>query len=195
MWLNPDMNYRWMMRRLHGWGVSRHKLRGGFLHTRLGDRVLHRELWIPTRESLALAFLVGLPVTMVPFLPLQTVIACVIGFMLGANLPVVFLLQFLSNPATAVMQLPACYLVGELILGGDLSQLYAQVRAHPMTAVSGHNLWALYLGSFVLGPLLGALAYFGTKIIWREPPPRPRPPGRQGDSRPPIPRVRHKKPA
>lgn len=187
------MNFRWMMRRLNRWGMSRHKLRGGFLHTRLGDRILHRELWVPTRMSLALAFLVGMPVTTIPFLPLQSVIACGIGFLVGANLPVCLLLQYLSNPATAVVQLPACYLVGELVLGGDFAEIYAHVRANPVTAFSGHNLFALYLGSFVLGPLLGALGYFLTKILWREQPPKAKKHGRHHGA--PLPHHPHKKPA
>lgn len=164
------------MRRLHRWGFSRSKLRGGFLHTRLGDRVLHRELWVPTRESLARAFLVGLPVTMIPFLPLQTVIACAIGFFLGANLPVCFALQFLSSPATAVIQLPACYLVGQLLLGADLSETYAMVRAHPLSVVSAKNLEALYLGAVVLGLFCGGSGYILTRLIWREKPKRVRKP-------------------
>ncbi|MEY4940372.1 MAG: hypothetical protein RIQ93_2107 [Verrucomicrobiota bacterium] len=184
------MNFRWMMRRLHGWGFSRRKLRGGFLHARLGDRILHRELWIPTRTSLALAFLIGMPVTTIPFLPLQSVIACFFGFLAGANLPVCFLLQFLSTPATAVIQLPACYLAGELILGGNFVEIYAQLRAHPMMAVSTHNLWALYLGSFALGPFLGILGYFGTKLAWRERPKRHR-----GPRHPHVPPMPHKKAA
>lgn len=186
------MNFRWMMRRLNRWGMSRHKLRGGFLHKRLGDRILHRELWVPTRMSLALAFLVGMPVTTIPFLPLQSVIACGIGFLVGANLPVCLLLQYLSNPATAVVQLPACYLIGELVLGGDFAEIYAHVRANPVTAFSGHNFFALYLGSFVLGPLLGGLGYLLTKFFWREQPPKAKKHGRHHGA--PLPHHPHKKP-
>lgn len=169
-----------MMRRLHRWGVSRHKLRGGFLHSKLGDRVLESELWIPTRESLARAWLVGIPVTTVPFLPGQTIVACAIGFLVRANLPVCFLLQYLSNPATAFIQLPACYFTGRYIIGLFSSQpmpsLQATLRtleAHPFSvALWGEGAFALYLGGFVLGPLLGLFAYGLTHLLWKEKPKR-----------------------
>ncbi|MBI5382909.1 MAG: DUF2062 domain-containing protein [Opitutae bacterium] len=163
------------MRRLHGWGVSRQKLRGGFLHSKLGDRILERELWFPTRESLARAWLVGMTVTVIPFLPAQTLIACAIGFLFRANLPVCFALQYLSNPATAVVQLPACYLIGRLLVGASLSETWQQIRLHPGDAlISGQAIWSLYLGAIVLGPLLGGLGYGLTHLIWRE---EPRPAG------------------
>ena len=102
------------------------------------------------------------------------------------------LLQCLSNPATAVVQLPACYLIGELVLGGDFAEIYAHVRANPVTAFSGHNFFALYLGSFVLGPLLGVLGYLLTKFFWREQPPKANKHGRHHGA--PLPHHPHKKP-
>lgn len=158
------------MRRLHRWGFSRHKLRGGFLHSRLGDRLLERELWFPSRESLARAFAIGLPVTMIPFLPAQTVIACGIGFFARANLPVTFALQYLSTPLTAAIQLPACYLVGRLLFGENPFDTFAQVRAHPAVMLSPGAIGSLYLGAVVLGVLLGVLGYVLTRAIWRERP-------------------------
>jgi len=158
------------MRRLHRWGISRHKLRGGFLHSKLGDRILHRELWFPTRESLARAWLVGMPITMIPFLPLQSLIAIPVAFLVGANIPVTFLLQYLSNPATAVIQLPACYFVGSLLLGEPMGDTLRLIEHNPGAILSGHSVLALYLGSVVLGPLLGVLGYFLTHLIWRSAP-------------------------
>jgi uncharacterized protein (DUF2062 family) len=168
------MNFRWTMRRLNQWGLSRRKLRGGFLHTRLGDRLLEREIWVPSRESLARAFLVGMPVTMIPFLPLQSVFACALAFWLRANLPVTFFLQFLSSPATAIIQIPACYLVGRLVLGGGLSAEWTRVWADPAAIVSRGSLGALYLGAVVLGVTSGIAGYFLTRLIWREKPARVR---------------------
>jgi len=168
------MNFRWTIRRLHEWGLSRRKLRGGFLHSRLGDRFLARETWIPSRESLARAFLVGMPITMIPLLPLQSVFACPLALWARANLPVTIFLQFLSTPLTAVIHLPICYLTGRLLLGADLSAEWDQVWADPMGIVSRGSLGALYLGAVVLGPVLGALGYFLTHLIWKAQPPRPR---------------------
>lgn len=167
-----SMNFRWTLRRLNQWGLSRYKLRGGILHTRLGDRLLERELWVPSRESLARAFLVSMPVTIIPFLPAQSLFACTFAFWARANLPVSFLLQFLSSPATAIVQLPACYLVGKIVLGTDLETEWHRVWGDPMAIVTGWqgNLGALYLGAVVLGPILGVMGYFLTKLFWRAKP-------------------------
>ncbi|OIR06487.1 hypothetical protein GALL_114040 [mine drainage metagenome] len=164
------MNLRWTLRRLNRWGISRRKLRGGRLHGLLGDRFLHRDLWIPSRESLARAWLIGMTVTSIPFLPLQSVIACGIGFFLGANLPVCLLLQYLSNPATAFIQVPACFFVGRLLMGDHPAALLSQIHHGPMALMTSDNLIAIYLGAIVIGPILGVIGYFLTHLIWRERP-------------------------
>lgn len=169
------MNFHWTMRRLHRWGLSRKKLRGGFLHSKLGDKIFERELWIPSRESLARAWLIGMPVTTIPLLPLQSVIACGIGFIFRANLPVCFILQYLSNPATAIVQVPACYFVGRLLLGEPIGMTIHQIETDPMNLISRGSVGAIYLGAVVLGPLLGLLGYGLTHLVWRE---KPRTPGR-----------------
>ncbi len=168
--MGERMNFRWTLRRLNQWGLSRQKLRGGFLHTRLGDRFLERELWVPSRQSLARAFLVSMPVTWIPFLPAQSVVACSLAFWVRGNLPVSFLLQFLSSPATAIIQLPACYLMGKIVLGADLAAEWNQAWADPMGIVTRGNLGALYLGSVVLGVATGLAGYFLTLLIWRAKP-------------------------
>lgn len=180
------MTFRWTMRRLHRWGISRRKLRGGFLHTKLGDRILERDLWFPSRESLARAWLIGMVVTCIPFLPLQTLIACGFGFYFRANLPVCFILQYLSNPATAIFQLSACYFVGRLLFGDSPSTLWQHmervvgslVNAPSWSEAFGLLNWrefaALFLGSIVLGLALGLLGYLGTHLVWKDKPRKPR---------------------
>lgn len=172
------------MRRLHRWGLSRQKLRGSFLHSKLGDRILDRELWFPSRESLARAWLIGMPVTTIPFLPFQSLVACTIGFYFRANLPVCFALQYLSNPATGFFQLSACYFVGRLLFGESPSLIlqhlekvingvvHAESWRAAFTALGYKELLALYLGSLVLGPILGLAGYSLTHLIWKEKPKR-----------------------
>jgi uncharacterized protein (DUF2062 family) len=83
-----------------------------------------------------------------------------------------FLLQFLSTPATAIVHLPACYLVGKIVLGTDLQAEWHRVWGDPMAIVTGWqgNLGALYLGAVVLGPILGVMGYFLTLLFWRAKP-------------------------
>lgn len=176
------MNFRWTMRRLHRWGISRRKLRGSFLHNKLGDRILERELWVPSRESLARAWLIGMPVTTIPFLPLQSVIACAIGFYFRANLPICFALQYLSNPATALFQLSACYFTGRLLFGDSPSVVIEHVETavnkilaadslrNALGAMSWTDFVALYAGGLVLGLALGLAGYALTHLAWRNTP-------------------------
>jgi uncharacterized protein (DUF2062 family) len=107
-------------------------------------------------------------ITLIPFLPAQTLIACAIGLVLRANLPICFILQFLSSPATAVIHLPACYLVGCLILGNNVGQAFTQIKADPMSVVSLGSAGLLFVGALVLGMVIGGLGYFLIKITWKE---------------------------
>lgn len=162
------MAFKWTIRRLNRSGFSRRKLRGGVLHRWLGDHVLAKEVWFPTRESFARAWFIGMVITMIPFLPAQTILACAIGLILRANLPTCFILQFLSSPATVFIQLPACYLMGCLITGRDVGQAVAHIEADPMSVVSVGSAGLLFMGSLVLGFLVGATGYFLIKLFWRE---------------------------
>ena len=65
----------WAIRWLNRQKLSRRHMRGGKLHSWFGDRILAKELWRPSASSLARAWLVGFPITVTPFLPLQSVFA------------------------------------------------------------------------------------------------------------------------
>lgn len=102
----------WIHHWLHRRRLSRTRLRGTWLHSRLGDRLLERSLWKPTRESLARAWLVGFPITMLPFLPVQSVFACIVAIFIRGNLLLCIALQFLSTPFTAPVHLPPVLFCG-----------------------------------------------------------------------------------
>jgi uncharacterized protein len=165
----------WMLRWMHRSHLSRRKLRGGFLHSKLGDRLLDKSLWRPTHESLARAWLVGFPITIIPFLPLQTLFACIAGFFVRGNLILCIALQFLSTPLTAPIHLPACYLVGELVRGRSFGVVWERVRSAPLQMASVDAAISLYLGAFILGTLIGAIGYAVIQKTWRQPPPAKRP--------------------
>jgi len=129
---------------------------------------LAKEVWFPTRESFARAWFIGMVITMIPFLPGQTLIACAIGLILRANLPTCFILQFLSSPATAFIQLPACYLMGCLITGNDVGQAVAHIEADPMSVVSVGSAGLLFIGSLAVGFLVGGTGYVLIKLFWKE---------------------------
>src|SRR5512145_1725446 len=87
----------WILRWMHRRRLSRTRLKGSRLHSWLGDGLINKSLWQPTRGSLARAWLVGFPITVVPFLPFQTVFACVAALFVRGNLLLWIALQFLSS--------------------------------------------------------------------------------------------------
>lgn len=137
-------------------------MRGGLLHSWLGDRLLDKALWRGTTESLARAWLIGFPVTIIPFLPVQSLIAAAIALFFRANLLVCIGLQFLSTPLTAPVHLPLCYVIGKVVLRESIRGSWEDLRANPWSLASGDNLRALYIGALVLGFTLGVAGYFIT---------------------------------
>lgn len=160
----PRRLLRWMHRRR----LLRTRMRGGFLHSLLGDRLLERALWKPTRESLARGWLIGFPITVVPFLPVQSLIACVIALFFRGNLLLCIALQFLSTPLTAPVHLPACYFVGEVARGRRPSAVWHEVMSAPKDLLSGDSVTSLYLGAVIIGVLGGLVGYALIHATWRK---------------------------
>ena len=149
-------------------------MRGTFLHNWLGDRILQKGLWIPTRDSLARGWLVGWPITIIPFLPGQSLFACIAALLVRGNLLLCIGLQFLSTPLTAPVHLPACYFVGEVVRGANPRHVWREVRGKPRLLLTGHAVTSLYLGAAVIGMLGGAIGYAVIHGTWRDKPKRVR---------------------
>lgn len=159
----------WVFRWLHRRNLTRHRMRGGQIHSWFGDRLLERSLWTATRGSLARAWLVGFPITVVPFLPGQSVLAAAAALIVRGNLLLCIALQFLSNPFTAPVQLSACYLAGELARGRTPSGVWHHVADTPLDLLKGDTVVSLYLGACIVGILGGAIGYAAILGLWREP--------------------------
>ncbi len=149
-------------------------MRGGRLHRWFGDRVLAKELWLPTHHSLARAWLVGFPITITPFLPLQTVFATVAALLVRGNILLCIALQFLSTPLTAPVHLPICFLAGELVRGRSPGRVWQGVTEESSSLLSGDAAISLYLGSVVVGILGGVIGYAVLYHTWRRRPARVR---------------------
>ena len=157
---------------MHRRRLSRSRLRGTFLHNWLGDRILHKSLWLPSRESLARGWLVAFPITVIPFLPVQSVFACLAALFVRGNVFLCIGLQFLSTPLTAPVQLPACYFVGEVVLGANPRQVWQEVRTTPSHLLTGRAMKSLYLGAAVIGVIGGAAGYAILHGTWQDRPRR-----------------------
>lgn len=157
---------------MHRRRLSRSRMRGTFLHSWLGDRILDKALWSPTRESLARAWLVGWPLTVIPFLPGQSLMAAFAALFVRGNLLLAIGLQFLSTPVTAPVHLPACYFVGEVVRGANPRAVWREVRGKPRNLLTGHAVVSLYVGAAVIGFIGGALGYAVLQGTWRDRPRR-----------------------
>jgi uncharacterized protein len=158
----------WVLRWLHRRHLSRKRLHGSWLHRFFGDRLLHRDLWKPTAESLARGWLIGFPITIVPFLPAQALLACVAALFVRGNILLCIALQFLSTPLTAPVHLPACYFVGEIVRGQSPRHVWTQIAKTPRELLSGDAVISLYLGAVVIGVLGGAAGYAIIRSLWKE---------------------------
>ena len=164
---------------MHRHRLSRSRLRGTWVHSWLGDRLLDRSLWRPTRESLARAWLIGFPITLVPFLPIQSLFASVAAVFIRGNVLLCIALQFLSTPLTAPVHLSACYFVGEVVRGRPAGQVWNEVMTAPGDVFSGDSLTSLYLGASLLGLGGGIAGYFVIRSTWRARSRRPSSPAGQ----------------
>jgi uncharacterized protein len=149
-------------------------MRGGRLHGWFGDRILAKELWLPTRGSLARAWLVGFPITVVPFLPGQSVLAAIAALAVRGNFLLCIALQFLSTPLTAPVHLPICYFIGEAVRGANLREVWDQAWNQPKLLMSAHAVISLYLGAAILGIVGGVVGYAVILQTWRDRPKRRR---------------------
>lgn len=114
---------------------------------------------MPTPSSLARAWLVGFPITVTPFLPGQSVFATLAALLVRGNILLCVAMQFLSNPLTAPIHLPACYFVGELVRGHTPRAVWDEVAHDTRRLLTGDAAVSLYVGGVVIGLLGGVIGY------------------------------------
>ena len=136
-------------------------------------RVLRSELWRFTRRSVprgvALGLLVGI---IVPFA--QIVFAALLSATVRANVPVVALMTFVTNPATTPAIWIAAYWVGHWLLRADAATMVAPVNtAIEQTDLQRFLEWLTQagyetaFGLVVIAVVSAALSYVLSGWIWR----------------------------
>lgn len=156
---------------MHKQRLSRSRMRGTRVHRWLGDGILSKALWQPTRGSLARAWLVGFPITVVPFLPAQSIFACIAAFLVRGNILLCIALQFLSTPLTAPVHLSSCYFVGEIVRGASPSKVWNDAKSAPKKVLlSAHAVTSLYLGAAIVGIIGGVAGYAVILKTWKDGP-------------------------
>ncbi len=143
-----------------------HKIRD-HKHLQIFGTLLHDpNLWHLNRRSVSGAFAIGLFWAMIP-MPFQMVAAAATAILWRANLPISVALVWVSNPVTMPPIFYFNYLVGTWLLPncqpiGEM-EMSMEWFAHSLAEI-----WQpLYLGSVVVGLVLGALGYGGMRGFWR----------------------------
>ncbi len=132
----------------------------------LGDLRHDPNLFHLNRQSVSLAFLVGIFVAFLP-IPMQMAVAALVSLVVRCNLPIAVALVWISNPITMPVMLFATYQFGRWLLGT------------PPVAVSLELSWSwlinefsliwmpLLAGSVVAGLIFGILGYVTMRLFWR----------------------------
>jgi uncharacterized protein len=155
------MTFRFL-RWLHRRGVSRRKLRHGWLHRVLGERLFSKDLWAFRRDGVARGWFIGSLVGATPLLGVQLLLALPLALLWRANLLVVIALVFTTNPFTAGLFYPFAFLVGCRVLGRAAGDFHWDNR--PVWHAGG----PLFLGCAVIGLVVGVTGYVLLRLLWRE---------------------------
>ena len=133
---------------------------------RFGNLLDRRELWHISRTSIARATAIGLFCSMIP-LPGQMFIAVFLAIRFSANVPLSFMLIFVTNPITMPVIYLGAYLFGSALLGAPILDVTAVDWLNPLSAEFLGILPAFILGCAVMGLIAAFLGYFIADGLWR----------------------------
>jgi uncharacterized protein (DUF2062 family) len=118
------------------------------------------------RHSVSLAFAIGAFCAFIP-LPGQTLIAVMLCYCLGANLPIGMIVIWISNPVTITPMFYLTYQLGSSILDTQAAQFSAQMDWEWFKSLGADVLKPLFLGSLICGSILSIASYFAVFQLWR----------------------------
>lgn len=133
----------------------------------LGSWLHNPSIWHLHRHSVSKAFLIGLFWMAIP-IPSQMLASAISAVLFRANLPISVALVWISNPLTMPPIFYFNYLVGAYILGHPPSENWHFELSWEWMVNTLGELWLpLFLGSFVVGLVLGVIGYFTVDLLWR----------------------------
>jgi hypothetical protein len=118
------------------------------------------------RRSVSGAFAAGLFWAMIP-MPLQMLAAAVTAIVVRINLPIAVALVWLTNPITMPPVFYFNYVVGTWFLGAPKDVGKFQMSLEWISAELGSIWLPLYVGSVIVGLVLGLLGYVIIRGYWR----------------------------
>jgi uncharacterized protein (DUF2062 family) len=133
-----------------------------------------------TPHEVALGFAIGVFAACTPFLGIQTLLACLIAFLLRVSMPAALLGTFVGNPLSWPAIWSASYVSGALLLGQDptdagnqlseTANVLSATLAAPSTETFGaavNNLSPLaepmVLGGLLVGLIAAVFSYYPTR--------------------------------
>lgn len=133
----------------------------------LGKWLQNPNIWHLNRHSVSKAFFIGLFWMAIP-IPSQMVVAAISAILFRANLPLSVALVWISNPLTMPPIFYFNYLVGTFLLGYKAEEkLSFELSWHWIVNILGELWLPLYLGSVIVGLVLGFVSYLVISAIWR----------------------------
>lgn len=127
-----------------------------------GNFLYKPSLWSLSRKKVLMGVFIGVFVCFIP-MPFQMFLSSFLAILLNANLPISFILIFISNPITMPFMYYVAYELGAFLL--NQSQ-HIQFNFHSMYDNFDAIALSLYTGSFVLGTICSILAVVVINFLW-----------------------------
>ena len=143
-----------------------HKIREQRALRFLGETIHHPALWHFSRRSVATAFAIGIFCAILP-MPGQMVLATLLALWLRCNIPIAAGLAWATNPITAPPILYVTYRTGCWLLGQEPQIDHIEVSFEWLKEFALSAWEPLWVGSVVVGLLLGAASYLAIRMVWR----------------------------
>ena len=118
------------------------------------------------RHSVSLAVFVGIFCAFIP-LPAQTLIATLMCFWLGANLPIGLMTIWISNPITIPPMFYLTHQLGSYLLGSEPVNFTVALTWEWFSNLGSGVFLPLIAGSLLCGVMLASAGYFSIYYLWR----------------------------
>lgn len=132
----------------------------------LGHLLFDPDLWHFSRRSTANGALIGSICCFLP-IPFQMVPCALLCVSARANVPLAFVLVWVSNPVTMPVMFYFAYRVGALVLGTPEVPFDIELSVDWMLTQFGRIWQPLLLGSLVCGFTMGIVLFVGIRLYWR----------------------------
>ena len=127
-----------------------------------GNLLNKKEIWSLSRKKVVVGVLIGVFVACLP-MPFQMIPACLFAIILNANLPISFLLIFISNPITMPPLFYLEYELGNLILKPETSIKFNFDSMYDNFDQIALSLWT---GAIVLGVFASVICAITVNFLW-----------------------------